>query len=206
MYDPAGTDSGYEWIELYNPLDTQITITGWKFQVAGTTFTDTTTVGEGVIGAKSYILICENKVEGCDIYVSKLAMQNGGDSTDGIQILDSKGNVVDTVLYDKPNKNSLTKENGTISPDSETAPPSGSGKSIGRKNMIDTDNSYNDFYIFDTPTPGDTNTTSTVLIPTGQFPVLISFILLFILLTYSDTLKQYSINLISRFNGTYSKK
>jgi hypothetical protein len=205
MYDPTGSDTGYEWIELYNPLSTPVVLTGWKIQIAGTTFTDSSVLGEGTISSQSYYLICESKVEGCDMYVSKIAMQNGGDATDGVQILDSKGNVVDTVLYDTPNKNSLTKENGTVALDSETATPSGSGKSIGRKNMIDTDNSYNDFYVFDIPTPGEDNPTSTVLVPTGQFPILILLLLLFILLTYSDRLNHYSLNLISRFNATNNK-
>ncbi len=206
LYDPIGSDLGYEWIELYNPLNTPITLTGWKIQVAGTVFTDSAILVETIIESKSYILICESKVEGCDIYVSKLAMQNGGGASDGIQILDSKGNVIDTVIYDTPNTNNLTKEDGTIVPDNQTASTTGSGKSLGRKNMIDTDNSYNDFYVFETPTPKQANSSDTVLQPTGHFPTLLLLILLFILLTYSDRLNQYRIILISKFNATFKNK
>ncbi|MBI2356922.1 lamin tail domain-containing protein [Candidatus Dojkabacteria bacterium] len=206
FYDPSGTDSGYEWIELYNPLSVELPIGGWKVQVAGSIFTDVATLPIISIPTKGYLTICESKVVECDVYVSKLTIQNGGESSDGIQLLDSKGNVVDTVIYDSPNTNNLTKENGTVVGNNETASASGSGKSIGRKNMIDTDNSYNDFYIFDTPTFGSINTTSEVLLPTGEFPLLIILILLFILLTYSDRLNGYRINLLDSLNATNKVK
>ncbi|HRI05805.1 MAG TPA: lamin tail domain-containing protein [Candidatus Dojkabacteria bacterium] len=206
LYDPVGTDSGYEWIELYNPLSTSITLTGWKIQVAGTTFVDTTILPTTTIQPNTYLLVCESKVVGCDVYVTKLALQNGGDSTDGVQILDAKGNVVDTVLYDDPNSNNLTNEQGVVALNNQTATPSASGESLGRKNMIDTDNSHSDFYVFSSPTPKAANPTSDELQPAGEVPVLILFILLFILLTYSDRLKQYRITLSEYLHATFKDK
>ncbi|KKR06023.1 MAG: hypothetical protein UT34_C0001G0063 [candidate division WS6 bacterium GW2011_GWF2_39_15] len=207
MYDPQGTDTGYEWIELYNPLSIAISLNNWKIQTAGVTFSDTAILGNIEIPAHTYITICESKVPNCTSYVAKLSIQNGGSESDGLQILDSKGNVVDTVIYDSPNTNNLTKENGLIIDSAESATPSESGKSIGRKNHIDTDNSYNDFYIFEIPTFGIENTASEELAPTGQPPLqLLSLILLFILLVYSDRLIQKIIILIKKINATYKIK
>ena len=31
MYDAAGTDTGYEWVEIYNEGDTNIDIAQWFF-------------------------------------------------------------------------------------------------------------------------------------------------------------------------------
>jgi hypothetical protein len=36
--NPNGYDTGYEWIELINTEDTEIDISGWKIEIAGTYF------------------------------------------------------------------------------------------------------------------------------------------------------------------------
>ncbi len=156
MYDPVGTDLGYEWIEVYNSSNTEISIEGWEIQVAGTIFKSAADLS-GSVQPDQYFLICEAQVENCDLYVPKLAMQNGGGATDGVQLLDANGVVVDTVVYDSPNSNNLTNESGVVIPDSETAPKGASGTSLGRKGFMDSDNSFDDFKLFDIPTPGSIN-------------------------------------------------
>lgn len=197
MYDPAGTDTGYEWIELYNTLDETINIDGWSIQVAGTSFKTSTTLS-GQIPPESFFLVCEQNIANCDLTVSKLAFQNGGGATDGIQILDLEGKVIDAVFYDSPNSNNLSDENGLIVESQRSAGTVGSGESLGRKTTVDTDNYANDFVKFTLPSPGVINLSEPnegdegeeqELEQTGSNPALALISLLsFILLTHSAKL------------------
>lgn len=157
MYDPIGTDLGYEWIELYNADTIEIDISGLAIQSAGTKFTDQIILPENTkIAAHEFLTICEQYVQGCNVYINKLAFQNGGGATDAIRI-SFNGLVLDTVLYDKPNINSLTNDNGEIEVDTKTCNTAKSGDSLGRKNYIDTNSSQNDFIEFATPSLGASN-------------------------------------------------
>lgn len=156
LYDPQGSDLGYEWIELYNNTDEKITIDGWRIESAGTKFQISTTLS-GEIPPKSLFLVCEMNVQSCDLNVSKLGFQNGGGATDGIQIVDKNNSVIDALFYDSPNSNGLINEEGNIVLDSQVAGNASNGSSLGRINYIDTNNSYNDFTIFTSPTPGTGN-------------------------------------------------
>src|SRR5690606_6334229 len=93
LYDPSGPDLGYEWIELYNPTQNNISLEGWKIEVAGTKFQTAATLS-GNIPAKSLFLVCEMNVEGCNLKVNKLGFQNGGGATDGIQIVDNSNTII----------------------------------------------------------------------------------------------------------------
>jgi hypothetical protein len=53
--NPIGTDSGNEWIELYNPNAFPVNITGWKIVDIGAS----ETILSGTIGANDYLLIEE---------------------------------------------------------------------------------------------------------------------------------------------------
>lgn len=160
LYDPVGTDLGSEWVELYNPADSDADITGSKLQVAGSKYSDVLTLPENtVIGSKEYYLICEKEVLGCDFYVNKLGMQNGGSPTDGVRIVFPYGSS-DTVLYGSPNSNKLVDDSGEISKSEETALNVVSGHSLARKTATDTNNCAIDFVESYEPTPGEQNVTS----------------------------------------------
>lgn len=156
LFDPIGTDLGKEWIELYNPTESDIVMNNWKIYIAGSSFTQTATFS-GIIESKSYFLICENLVENCNVNVDKIGLQNGGGATDAFYIQTNDNTVVDSVFYDTPNLNDLKDEQGSVISDSECAEIGVSGESLGRANYIDTNNSHSDFYIFATPTPGEMN-------------------------------------------------
>ncbi|MCK9368513.1 lamin tail domain-containing protein [Candidatus Dojkabacteria bacterium] len=194
MFDPTGEDLGYEWIELYNPNTVDIPLDNWKIQAAGTHFLDVATL-TGTIPANSYYLICELEVVGCNLNLSKLGFQNGGGATDGIQLLDSFGNIIDQIFYDIPNLNNLVGQDGLIIENSKSAIKGKSGESLGRTNFIDTDNSFIDFPIFSTPTP---NAENIAVLPdeqlpqTGQNPVWICILscifIIFLIFLISDML------------------
>ena len=64
LYNPKGSDSGYEFIELYNNLNQTIEIGGWKIEGAGTEFEEKLTIPEGeTIPAKTHYLIGEKYIE-----------------------------------------------------------------------------------------------------------------------------------------------
>ncbi len=196
MYDPAGTDTGYEWIELHNISSQSINLSGWTIQIAGTSFKTSATLS-GEIPPNTLFLICEPSVLNCDLAVPKLAFQNGGGATDGIQIVNSSNVVIDTVLYDSPNINNLTDESGVVVSNDRTAPTTASAESLGRKTSVDTDNYFNDFVKFSSPTPGEINITTQLppeeendeLEPTGASPYkTFRVFLAFILILYSARL------------------
>ena len=120
LYDPSGVDTNFEWVVLYNPTDTAISLEGWEIQAGGTTFR---TPGEGTapgnwqiipagqaIQPHSYYLIAETAMGAliaADHVADEMAIQNGGTRTDGVRIIDGPHtgpfNVIDTLLYDSPN-------------------------------------------------------------------------------------------------------
>lgn len=64
MYNPSGTDSNHEWIEIYNN-DSDINITGWKFRTGSSDHTfniPPKNGGQGnmIILAGGYVIICQN--------------------------------------------------------------------------------------------------------------------------------------------------
>jgi hypothetical protein len=197
MYDPAGTDTGYEWLELYNLSNSQIDLTGWLVQVAGTTFKTNATLS-GSIQPQSIFLVCEPNVADCDLTVPKLAFQNGGGTTDGIQILNADNEIIDAVFYDLPNSNLLVDENGVVVQDERTAETAGSGESIGRVSQLDTDHYADNFTKFGTPTPGQLNLTQSEEEDDGElegtgsnpFTAILAF-LIFPLAGYSARLIRY---------------
>jgi PKD repeat protein len=156
LYDPEGTDTGYEWIELVNISDENIDLTGWSIQVAGSIFVTKTLLPTYSLAPNSIVLVGEPLVAEADIAVQSLAMQNGGSETDGVRILDPEGRVVDTLLYDSPNSNGLSDDRGIASLD--TAIDVTSGYSLARTGKMDTDSSSSDFSVCDHPTPGISNT------------------------------------------------
>jgi hypothetical protein len=153
LYDPSGSDSGHEWLELINISSTSIDLEDWTIEKGGTSFELAATLPSYQISPNEYLLIGENEVQEADINVSDLSMQNGGSATDGVRILDSTGHVVDTLLYDFPNTNMLPGDvlKTTYAPDVSN------GNSLARINTTDTDRSATDFAETSIMSPGDEN-------------------------------------------------
>lgn len=146
LYDPLGTDEGNEWIELYNPTEATIILSGWSIETAGTTFTQTFAwpVDEHAeIASHGFFIIGEENVEQRNS-VGNLDLQNGGSATDGIRILNDKQEIVDTLLYDTPNTNML-EDDGSTNPTSFAIDVSEGSSLARREDGIDTNESANDF-------------------------------------------------------------
>jgi len=155
LYDPAGGDTGNEWIELYNPGIQPVQLEGWQIQKAGTNFEVCFTFPEYVIYPNQYLLIGESQVQNADL-IGVLKFQNGGTATDGVRILSAEGDTIDTILYDSPNTNNLPGD--AHDPGIFFAVDVSSGHTLIRfPNGHDTDNCEEDFLECEYPTPGAPN-------------------------------------------------
>jgi len=152
LYDPVGTDTGYEWIELYNNGNSDLNLEGGRIQVAGSTFTTVFTFPYYILRVGRFVLIGEQNVTQA-VFITPLVMQNGGDATDGVRYISADGLYTDTVLYDSPNSNFLTNDNGY--PSATYAPDVSAGFSLARVlDGLDTNNCEYDFVAEASPTPG----------------------------------------------------
>ncbi len=155
LYDPIGSDTGYEWIELYNDSDDVINLENWTIEKAGTSFSLVFIFPSINIQPHSFLLIGEEHVPNTDL-IASLAFQNGGSETDGIRIISNDGSYTDTVLYDSPNTNNLPDD--MYNPGIYFAPDVAAGNTLARKqDGQDTDNSEEDFFECEEPTPGTAN-------------------------------------------------
>lgn len=155
LYDPIGSDTGYEWVELYNPSGNAVNLLDWTLLKAGTNFTECYVFPAYELLPGDFLLLGETHVEGAHLYAS-LALQNGGSATDGIRLQSSDGSYTDTVLYDEPNSNSLPDDK--LDPGIWFAPDVDSGHSLARKHDgIDSDNSEQDWFDCLEPSPGSEN-------------------------------------------------
>jgi hypothetical protein len=90
---PVGSDIEEEWIEIFNPNDFEVDLSGWKIQdTAGKT--------------KTYIFPKETKILAKGFLVlkrpiSKITLNNDGD---GLKLIDSSGKTIDEISYQKAQK------------------------------------------------------------------------------------------------------
>lgn len=82
LYDPDGADSGYEWIELYNPTNTSILLQNYTIEMGNGANQDDWTPKvsnvSAIIPPQKYFLIGEQDV--LADYNTKLSLQNGPDA------------------------------------------------------------------------------------------------------------------------------
>ena len=165
LYNPTQDENYNEWIELYNPTDQPIDISGWSitdnsaqdFLEADTQNGDGTTI----ILAYGYAIIAD---QGTRIYenfsipdsaiklcVDDASIGNGlGNSEDKLILKNNAGEIIDSIEWG---------EDYLDIPGSPT-PSVNEGHSLCRYPSQDTDDTSKDFCETVTPTPGDTNVVS----------------------------------------------
>ncbi len=157
LYDPDGSDTGYEFIEIANCGREGVLLTGWVLETGNGASPDDWTV-EWVGGDLDYLppgailLVGESNVEPVPDYVTALDLQNG---PDGLRITD--GTVVaDLVGWGEP----LFQEYYEGRPAQDVP----SGSSLARvPDCFDHDDNFLDFVACPTPTPGARNVFETDL-------------------------------------------
>ncbi len=154
LYNPEGSDTGFEWIELFNNGDQSVNLFDWKIESAGAEFISDCILPNLSINAGNYFLIGEENVVGAD-FVDNLNFRNGGSDSDGIRLVSPDEQYTDTILYDAPNTNNLPDDVSIIG--TQLVANVAEGKSIARKhNGIDT-NMIDDWYENQFPSPGTAN-------------------------------------------------
>ena len=151
LYDPDGTDEGWEYVILYNATGEEIDLAGWEIQWGGSDFTYGTLDLTGYsVPALSTLLLGEALVPGADWVVNfEPDIQNGGAASDGVRIVAPGAAVIDTLIYDSPNTNGLPGDDGLVPyPDEMCAPDATSGKILARDaGHADTDDCSADFTV-----------------------------------------------------------
>lgn len=176
MYHPTQPDSTNEWIELYNPTQDTIDLTGWT--IADHTETDTITpdpthgTGTAILPPNTYALLTDLDTTVYDIMtipetalrlsVDDKTIGNGlGNTKDSLALADTDGTIIDCVEYG---------EDFDDIP-GNPAPLVHQGHSLARIPTQDTDDSQTDFFDCATPTPGGMNTNQTIIMPLSQNPI-----------------------------------
>lgn len=153
LYDPAGADSGFEFVELYNPTEQPVQLSGFIIETGNGAEVNSWKIGwtgtsSDLIMPNSYFLIGESSVD-ADAQ-STLDLQNGPDSVR----LVFNNSVVDLVGYG----NLAFVEYFEGSPALDTS----EGYSLSRIEGVDSDNNADDFYVIE-PSPQKSNSNMMLL-------------------------------------------
>ncbi len=162
MYDPVLNDNYYEWIELFNPTNYSINISGWSI-------TDNSAEdflegdfnngnGSTIIPSKGYAIIADHETkiyenfsipnQTIKLFVDDSSIGNGlGNSGDKIILKNETGMIIDAVEWIED----FSDVPGL--PTNEVL----EGNSLSRYINIDTNNSSVDFFESKSPTPGCIN-------------------------------------------------
>ena len=162
FYDASGSDSGLEWVEIYNPGSTAVDLSGWSLGNGGSDYTYSTlqltgTIGPGatfVVGGPLSGVSNANPVFDQAVDFSP-DFQNGGSTADGVALFDvpaasitASTVPVDAVVYGTTNSSGLIDETGTAAaPDVGSASP---GSSLERLDLAGT------WQVQSAPNPGAT--------------------------------------------------
>ncbi|MCF7843494.1 lamin tail domain-containing protein [Candidatus Gracilibacteria bacterium] len=122
MYDPEGSDTSREWIEIYNDTSSAVDLTSWKFFEGGTNHGITIYSGGGTLQSGAYAIIADNPTKFLAdypsysglLYDSAFSLSNTGEH---LALKESSSGVeVDSVDYNTSlggnNGNTLSKING----------------------------------------------------------------------------------------------
>ena len=161
--NPASTDSGNEWVELYNAGSSAVSLDAWSIQSGSSTWaTKFTFPPESTIEPGQFLLIAEDLVpsEVVDFYTeTNLSLGNASSGLDGVRLVDCPGTVADTLLYGKSGGDTDPDEEAWATDDlggtSYALFPDDDNTSIGRyPDGEDTDDSSVDFASGVVATPG----------------------------------------------------
>jgi hypothetical protein len=171
--NPAGSDGGLEWIELYNTGAAPVDLSGWSIEKATSSYSNAYTFGPGEsIPAGGYIVVAGEFVAGATHYLAPgdtLSMGNASSSGDAIQLVDGLGIPVDVVVYGPDNSDGFLDESGFIATPAPSPPNGGSLARI--PNGADTDDNAADFLVASVVTLGTSNDAATPSCdPVGNAP------------------------------------
>jgi len=149
-YDAPGSDTGHEYIILYNATADPVDLDGWRIEWGGMDFSYGTYVISGVVipPGDEIVFGGEMMIPVPDV-IYNFNFQGGGYESDGVRIVDAAGDVIDTLIYDSPNTNELPGDAGLVPyPDEMCAMDVPAGKTLTRDALhTDTDDCSADFTV-----------------------------------------------------------
>ncbi len=162
FYDPSGSDSGLEWVELYNPGSTTVDLSGYSLGNGGLDYTTSLVQLSGTLAPGATFVVggpTSSAANGFPAFGQAIDFspdfQNSGSTGDGVALFDIPASQVtastapvDAVVYGPNNNNGLIDETGAVSPPEVADAPSGS--SIERVDLAGS------WQIQSTPTPNTT--------------------------------------------------
>ena len=103
MYDASGSDSGREWIEIYND-GSEINLTGWKFYEGGTNHGLSLIRGDFILGNNEYAIISSDDVSflleyagfSGTLFDSSFSLLNSGEE---LTIKNSSLDIINSLTY-----------------------------------------------------------------------------------------------------------
>jgi len=124
MYDPDGSDTNREWVELYNDGGSSVDLSAWKFVEANTNHGLTSYSGGVSISSGGYAIIALEPAtfvgewggDGAPVFDASFSLGNA--VGEALSLKDADGNIVYTVTYDptigaSDDGNSLQKYSGS---------------------------------------------------------------------------------------------
>ncbi len=126
FYDPSGSDSGYEWVELYNAGTAAVDLSGYSLGNGGTSYIYSQVQLSGVIGPGQTFVVggtfssSKNHNPSFDLSLDfGPDFQNSGSTADGVALFDRPSSQVgastvpiDAVIYGGSNNNGLIDASG----------------------------------------------------------------------------------------------
>jgi hypothetical protein len=166
--NPAGSsDTGYEWLEIYNPGSASVDASGWRIEQAGSpddwgTRVKVTLPAGTVIPAGGFLLVADPMfpvpVGVVSVPVVDVASLSLGNSQDGVRLADCGGVDVDTLVYGGSNPDGFLAADGTPLSDDAVAPAVASDASLARRrDGASTGDLSVDWVVSTEPTPGASN-------------------------------------------------
>lgn len=163
MYDPSGSDSDLEWIELYNASSETIDLSEVSIGAGGGDYTSVRIQLSGTIAAGATFVVGGPTTSGDNanpsydqVYDWSPNLQNSGTTADGVALFNVTydritGTTVpiDTVVYGTSNDNSLMDNTGAVS--AVNVGDASGGQTLERTNL------FSGWQIQMTPTPNTSN-------------------------------------------------
>jgi hypothetical protein len=105
MYDPPGTDSGHEWIEVYNASASPIPLATWKIYEGDASHKIVAASGDKMLAAQTYAVIAESVAKFSadhpdftgELFHSAFSLDNAGET---IELHDASSTTVESAAYD----------------------------------------------------------------------------------------------------------
>jgi hypothetical protein len=155
LVNPSGTDSGREWVELYNAGSTAVDLSSWSIEWGTSSFSSSASLDGSALEPGEYLLIGGSEVAAAHV-VASLNLGNAGSSADGVRLVDCMGQPADTVIYGSSNPDEWLDDTGAVSVSWAERP--GDDESMARgSDGLDTDQCGVDFLVEESPTPGAAN-------------------------------------------------